>query len=1110
VSTTRPLPDWLDSIGLGQYAGLFQSNEVDFETLRVLTAGDLEEMGLPFGPRKRLLHALSELDARSATLPPAAAPAPTDVPGERRQLTALFCDMVGFTELASRVDPEVLQEIIRRYEDACTVCIVRFEGYVFQRLGDGIVAFFGFPLAHEGEADRAIRAGLAILEAMARLEVPEVDRLKVRIGIATGVVVVSSAEKGAVGETMNLAARLQAIAEPGTLAVSERVRRVAGGAFDYADLGEQTFKGIAKPTRAYRVVGVSTAASRFEAATGSALAPLIGRDDELTLLMERWRLARGGRGQIVRLSGEAGIGKSRIVDALRSRLSAEGGATVAFQCSPYHVNSAFHPITDAIERLLAGGRADPGSRLDALESMALAHGRPVGDVAFVAGMLSIPYQDRYGALAMSPRRVKDETIRALVDLAAAAAGARPTALLLEDAHWADPTTLDVLDRLIARVPETPLLVVVTHRPEFQPRWSENGTAAAIALTRLSRTESVQIVSRLTGGRALPGDLLDQIVAKTDGVPLFVEELTKTILESGDLKDEGDRFEFASAAADMAIPATLRDSLTARLDRVKAVKDVAQIGAVIGRGFSYELIAAVAPMSREALDQGLAQLVESGLAHQQGSPPQATFTFKHALVQDAAYDSLLKSRRVELHGTIARTLDERFPAIMETAPETLAHHYTAAGITGIAVRCWARAGELALKRFALQEAGAHLRRGLALIEGLPPGADRDQTELLLRTLLGPAVVAHRGWAQSEVGRILEPAWALASSLTHRPAYTPVLHALWVHYLCRDQLATSLEWAEKLLAAGTEHGDDGLRIVGHRAASASYFWLGDFAQARRHGDRVQSLYDAERHWHIASLTNTDPLTGEGIYRAQYLWMLGYPDQAVTASDARDDHARRRKHPFDLAFALTLGAQAFDLRSEPERLLSRTEEAERVGREHGVPLLSEVMAEISRGIAWLRAGRADESVTQLHDSIARLMATGHRVWVWYLRALEGEALARSGDLDGALALVEDSLEQNRLGEQRAHLAEILRLRGWVLMQMGRPAEAEPSLREALDVARAQQARSWELRASTTLAGLLADRGDRAGARDLLQPIYGWFTEGFDTNDLREARALLDRLEG
>jgi class 3 adenylate cyclase/tetratricopeptide (TPR) repeat protein len=1110
------LPDWLASIGLSQYTGLFQSNEVDFETLRVLTPGDLEELGLPFGPRKRLLHALGELESGHAAQPAAPASvapaaATIGVAGERRQLTVLFCDMVGFTELASRVDPEVLQTVIGRYEDACAACISRFDGYVFQRLGDGIVAFFGFPLAHEGEADRAIRAGLAIIEAMAGLVVPEMARLRVRIGIATGVVVVSSAEKGAVGETMNLASRLQAIAEPNTIAVSERVRRVAGGAFVYADLGEQTFKGIAKPTRAYRVTGASAAASRFEAATAEALTPLVGRDDELAVLVERWGRARDGQGQIVRLWGEAGIGKSRIVDALLSRLAAEGAATIRFQCSPYHVNSAFQPIIAVVDRALAESREQSAAaRLDALETMAAACGRPVGDVAFVADMLSIPYQERYGALPMSPRRVKDETIRTLVDVAAAAARIRPTALLFEDAHWADPTTLDVLDRLIAHLADIPLMVVVTHRLEFQPRWKENGHAAAIGLSRLSRAESEQIVSRLTGGRPLPGDVLDQIVAKTDGVPLFVEELTKAILESGDLTDEGDRFEFTRTAADMAVPATLRDSLAARLDRVKGVKDVAQIGAAIGREFSYELIAAVAPMARAALDEGLARLVASGLAHQQGSPPQATYAFKHALVQDAAYDSLLKSRRSELHVAIARELETRFPALMDTAPETLAHHYTAAGLTEVAVRCWARAGELGVKRFALQEASAHLRRGLALIDGLPPGPDRDRTELLLRTLLGPAIVAHRGWAQSEVGRVLEPAWSLASSLAHRPAYTPVLHALWVHYLCRDQLATSLEWAEKLLAAGDEAGDDGLKIVGHRAASASYFWLGDLARARRHGDRVQSLYDAERHWHIASLTNTDPLTGEAIYRAQYLWMLGYPDQAVAASDARDEHARRRKHPFDMAFALTLGAQAFDLRSEPDELLRRTEEAERIGREHGVPLLSEVMAEISRGIAWLRAGRAEESVTQLRNAVSRLMATGHRVWVWYLRALEGEAMARSGDLAAALALIDDSIEQNRRGEQRAHLAEMLRLRGWVLVEMGRPAEAEPSLRDAIDLARGQHARSWELRASTTLAGLLADRGDRTGARELLAPIYGWFTEGFDTKDLREARALLDRLEG
>lgn len=1100
------LSDWLKTHDLEQYASIFIENEVDFRTLQVLTDNDLKELGLPFGPRKRLLNALLGVKQAEVT-----APAATPV-GERRQLTVLFCDMVGFTELAHSVDPEVLQTIVRGYEDACAVCITRYEGYVFQRLGDGIVAFFGFPLAHEGEAERAIRAGLEIVETMARLDVPEVGRLNVRIGIATGMVVVASGERGAVGETMNLAARLQGSAQPGTIVVSERVHRLAGGAFDYEDLGKCDLKGIARPTRAYRILGVSAAASRFDAATQKGLTPLVGREYELGVLLERWqRVQHDGAGQAVLLSGEPGIGKSRIVSALRERLEARGVTTLRFQCSPFYVNSAFYPIGANFERALAFGRDEsPASRLDKLEALVVGHyGQPLQDVRFIAAMLSIPYQERYGPLAMTPRLAKEETIRVLVDIVTAAARAQPSLMLFEDVHWADPTTLEVLGLLIARLSTIPLLVVLTHRSEFESRWSDHAGVTALSLAKLTPAQSRALVSGLAGGKALPAGLAEQIIAKTDGVPLFVEELTKTILESGDLKDEGDHYVYAGTSASVSIPETLRDSLTARLDRVAAVKEIAQVGAVIGREFSYELIAALGLKTDAALAHALALLTEVGLAFSRGTIPDAVYTFKHALVQDAAYDSLLKSQRQPLHGKIARVLEERWPETRDTEPELLAHHYTAAGLNEAAVPFWRRAGEVAMQRFALPEAVTHLRKGMTLLETLPPAPERDLMELGLRTVLGPAIVAQSGWGHSEVNRILEPAWALAESLEHRPSYVPVLNALWVHYLCVDRLAVSLQWAENLLAAGAAAHDESLEIVGHRAASASYYWLGDFTSARKHGDIVQSMYDSQRHWHIAQLTNTDPLTGEGIYRAQYLWMLGYPDQAVAASDAKDEHARRRNHPFDLAFALTLGAQAFDFRCEPDELLRRTEEAERVGREHGVALLWEIMAEISRGVAWLRAGRAADSVAQLEKAIARLTATGHRIWIWYLRALQAEGLALSGDLEGASALIDESVRQIENGEERSHYAEVLRLKGWLLIQHGKLEEAEVNLRAAIDVARGQQAKSWELRAATTLSRLLADRGDRASAREQLARVYCWFTEGFDTKDLKEAKALLDVLQ-
>ncbi len=648
--------------------------------------------------------------------------------------------MVGFTELASRLDPEELQSIVQVYEDTCAASITRYEGYVFQRLGDGVVAFFGYPLAHEGEAERAVRAGLDIIDAFANLDVLDIGQLQVRIGIATGLVVVASAEKGAVGETMNLASRLQNIAQVNTIVVSERVQRLAGGSFNYEDLGELTLKGIARPTHAYNVSGVSEVASRFEAAHSEDLTPLVGREQELGLLMERWQLSQDGEGQVVLLSGEPGIGKSRMLSALRERLEGRGAQTLRYQCSPYYINSAFWPITDRFERALQLRRDEtPDLKLDKLEALIVGHcERPLGDVRFIASMLSVLCDDRYGAITMPPEKYKDETLRALIDLIEAASNKQPCVMIFEDAHWADPTTLEVLDLLIDRVRTIPLLIVITHRPEFENRWSDHGHVISLNLAKLTRAQSSAMVSRITAKTALPGDLLEQILSRTDGVPLFVEELTIAVLESGEIRKVGNRYEYAGGAHhSVTIPATLRDSLMSRLDRFMPVKEIAQIGAAIGREFSYEVIGDVSPLPQAQLDDALAQLTESGLAFRRGRPPDATYTFKHALVQDAAYDSLLKSKRQELHGKIAAAIEARFPNVKSTEPEVLAHHLTVANDCGGAIPLWLKAGELALKRMALTETIAHLDHGLGLIARIPHSRDRDGSELSLRVRLGTA-------------------------------------------------------------------------------------------------------------------------------------------------------------------------------------------------------------------------------------------------------------------------------------------------------------------------------------------------------------------------------------
>jgi predicted ATPase len=612
-----------------------------------------------------------------------------------------------------------------------------------------------------------------------------------------------------------------------------------------------------------------------------------------------------------------------------------------------------------------------------------------------------------------------------------------------------------------------------------------------------------------GSKELPADLVRQIVWRTDGVPLFVEELTKSVLESGELRDVGDRYEYAGSAASMAIPATLRDSLTARLDRLIPVKEIAQIGAAIGREFSYKLVSAVAQMPEADLEGALDRLVESGLAFRRGTNPDAMYMFKHALVQDAAYDSLLKARRQELHAMIARVLENQFPSARDTEPELLARHYTAAGLPDHAIGYWRKAGELTLQRMALHESIAHLEKGLELVASLPPSPDRDGQELDLRTLLGTAWMALKGWAAPEVSISVQPALGLAKSLGRHQALPPVYWGLWVNVMVQGRVADSIGLAEETLAAAAATGDPDILIVGHMEAMISNFWLGELLTARAHGDKILDLYREEDHRHIVMLINHDPKTITGLYAANWTWMLGYPDQAVVISEAKDSHGRIRGHPVDLGLALTLGAHAFDYRCEPDALHARGVEAERIGVEKSLPLI-QVIAQVIKGIAALRAGQIAESIAQLKASLGAWSAAGSNCWLPYVRAVMGEALARAGDLAGALNLVNESIAQTeRVGwGERAWLAEILRLKGWMLGVRGEDAEAERWLREAVEFARHQQSKSWELRASTSLARLLADRGERSAAQDLLAPIYGWFSEGFTSKDLREAKELLEGL--
>ena len=1095
-STIPDLATWLRGHGLERYADLFVRHEIDFSTLRILTDGDLAEIGLPFGPRKRLLAALKALGDPQL-------PAEDE---QRRQLTVLFCDVVGYTRLAAELDPEILTDMVRGYEDLCAASVARYEGYLFQRLGDGVVAFFGYPLAHEREAERAIRAGLDILDGARTLEHP----LELRIGIATGIVLVSSGGRMAVGDAMNLAARLQAAAEPGAIAVSSTVRKLAGAAFRYAPLGDIELKGFPVPVPAFRVEGQE--AIPADSAAASDQMP-VGREAELAELAALWHeVCANGSGRAAAISGEPGIGKSRLASDLCARIVAPENRIIRFQCSPFHLATPLYPVIAHFESTMGFTRSlQPDERLERIEALVCGrHGLPRADVRFIAALLSVPFAHRFGEITEPPRLAKAETLRILLAMIASACAAAPAVMLFEDLHWADATTLEAIDLLVSQRERIPVFLVATCRPEFTPRWAGAADCRAIALPRLTPEQSQEVIRRCTGGLALPPAIEGMIVEKTDGVPLFLEEITRALLESGQFAQVGDRFVQAGGIITVSLPDSLRGSLAARLDKLVKAKRVAQIGAVVGRSFNRDFLAAIGIHDAALLDEGLEQLVDSGLAQLEDRIGSRNYIFKHALVQDAAYDSLLLSQRRSLHNRVAELLTEQDPGLADRQPELVAHHLTAAGASARAVPLWLKAAEIAMQRFAISEAASHLRMGLSQVGALPPGPERDLLELRYRAALGHVLVAERGWAHPELSAVLVPAWALASSLRHSASYVPILNALWVHHMSADKLAVSREWAQRALEIGLETADSDLTLVAHRALSGTYHWEGKFALARKHGDLLQAMYDPQKHWHVVQKTNTDPLTGEAVYRAQYLWMMGYPDQAVAACEARDAHARKRGHPFDLAFALTLGAQLYEFLNRPAELESRADEASAMGRRFGVPLFFDMMCEISRGVAWLRAGRLEEAARQIERSVARLASTGHRVWLPYLLALRGEALARLGRTEDAARQIDECIERIEQGEQRSHFAEVLRLRGWLHGLEGDRANAERLLHRAIALARSQEARSWELRAATTLAELLERHGETEAALATVKPVHDWFSEGFGTCDLQAAARLIARLSG
>jgi class 3 adenylate cyclase len=1031
----------------------------------------------------------------------------------------MFCDLVGSTALAARLDPEDMRTLIGAYHSCIAEVIGRYQGKIARYMGDGALVYFGYPQAHEDDAEQAVRAALSLIQAVT--SAPNVSAaLQIRVGIATGTVVVTEllienipTEQAVVGETPNLAARLQTMAEPGTVLICASTHRLTRGEFHYRDLGFVALKGWGEPVRAYQVLGMSGVESRFEAIHTTKLPPLFGREEEIELLLRRWRQATWEEGRVVTLAGEAGIGKSHIALALDDWLKGESHVTLRYFCSEHYAHSALFPFISQLERAAGFKHSDsPREKLSKLGALLAQSTRDSEHLAVLANLLALPTDDHYRLQDLTPQKRKEKTLAALLAQLNGLAAQRPVLLIFEDVHWIDPTSLELLAATVEHVPQLRALVLITARPEFTPPWPSYPHTTTIPLTRLGRRDGTALVLRVTGGKTLPKEVMERILAHTDGVPLFIEELTKMVLEGGLLRERNGEYVHEGPLLSLAIPTTLQASLMARLDRLSPVRDIAQIGAVAGREFHYELVRAVSGLPKQRLDEALDQLVRSELIFCRGEIPHSVYTFKHALVRDAAYSGLLKSRRAALHASIADAIEQRFPEIVEAQPETLAQHLTVAGLLEKAGGYWLEAGKKAAMRSANLEAIAHLQRGIEAFVHLADGARKDRLELDFQFALGPCLIATQGPASNKAVATFTRARELCERLGDPPEQLQIMFWLATASVIRGELPVAEEMVAVLLHLAEARGNRPALLNAMRGQAMIRLFMGHLIGAREAIERAVEAFDAstEEERLAARAAGQDAGVADLALMSWVLWLLGYPDTAITRLEAAIQRADDIGHPHSQAYACYYASVLHALRGE---LLTAQRYAERcltLSEEHEFRQWRG-LAHAVRGICATFLDPSSSALEEIRTAMNEYRDAGYQLGITALYVLLCPALLMSNQCEAAVELIEQGFATTSRNNERVFEAELYRLKARALLVRGTPdaaTEAQSRLEQALTTARSQHAKALELRAGMDLAALWIDRGRREDARELLAPIYAGCTEGFETNDVKQAKALLDRL--